>query len=198
MQAEPQAFDRVLSSMCTKPHPDAREAAERFLATNPGAPSTYTRVATLEDEAVAALGKVAGLDDPAGYIASGGTEANIQAVRIARDRADSRQPNVVMPESGHFSFQKAADVLGVDFESSRRTTITGLLSKPFAPRSTTTRQPSSTSRAPRSTAASIRSTNSAKLPHQSTRCSTSTPPGVGSCFPSPTTSGTSATRRSTR
>ncbi|QFU82866.1 tyrosine decarboxylase MfnA [Natronorubrum aibiense] len=114
MQIEPQAFDRVLSSMCTEPHPDAREAAERFLATNPGDPGTYPTVTALEDEAIAMLGELTGLEEPAGYIASGGTEANIQAVRIARERAETRTPNVIIPESGHFSFRKAADVLGVD------------------------------------------------------------------------------------
>ncbi|WP_280842082.1 tyrosine decarboxylase MfnA [Natronococcus sp. JC468] len=114
MQAEPQAFDRVLSSMCTEPHPDARDAAERFLATNPGDPATYQRVAALEDEAVALLGEIAGLADPAGYVASGGTEANVQAVRIARERTDSPRPNVVVSEAAHFSFQKAADVLEVE------------------------------------------------------------------------------------
>ncbi|ELY89157.1 L-tyrosine decarboxylase [Natrialba hulunbeirensis JCM 10989] len=121
MQREPQTFDRVLSSMCTTPHPVAREAAERFLATNPGDPGTYPTISSLEDEAIELLGEVAGLDDPAGYVASGGTEANIQAVRIARERARStaataETPTVVMPESGHFSFQKAANVLGVDLE----------------------------------------------------------------------------------
>ncbi|MFW5974248.1 MAG: tyrosine decarboxylase MfnA [Natrialbaceae archaeon] len=114
MQAEPQAFDRVLSSMCTEPHPVAREAAERFLATNPGDPGTYPNVAALEDDAVALLGEIAGLEDPAGYVASGGTEANVQAVRIARELADVDRPNVVLPESSHFSFRKAADVLGVE------------------------------------------------------------------------------------
>ncbi|WP_309138871.1 tyrosine decarboxylase MfnA [Haloterrigena gelatinilytica] len=114
MQSEPQAFDRVLSSMCTEPHPVARDAAERFLATNPGDPGTYPSVSTLEEDAIATLGSIAGLEEPAGYIASGGTEANIQAVRIARDRAERRRPNVVMPESAHFSFQKAADILGVE------------------------------------------------------------------------------------
>ncbi|MHC3438443.1 tyrosine decarboxylase MfnA [Natrialbaceae archaeon A-gly3] len=114
MQAEPQAFDRVLSSMCTEPHPAAREAAERFLATNPGDPGSYPTIADLEDETVTLLGEITGLEKAEGYVASGGTEANIQAVRIARERADTRSPNVVMPESGHFSFQKAADVLGVE------------------------------------------------------------------------------------
>ncbi|WIV65960.1 tyrosine decarboxylase MfnA [Natrialbaceae archaeon AArc-T1-2] len=114
MQAEPQAFDRVLSSMCTDPHPAAREAAERFLATNPGDPGSYPTVADLEDEVIDRLGEIAGLADPHGYVASGGTEANIQAVRISRNRAETETPNVVMSESGHFSFRKAANLLGVE------------------------------------------------------------------------------------
>ncbi|WP_089822012.1 tyrosine decarboxylase MfnA [Halogranum amylolyticum] len=122
---EPQQFDRVLSSMCTEPHPAAREAAMRFLATNPGDPATYQEVATLEGRAVDALGEVAGLADPHGYVASGGTEANVQAVRAARNLArdaDGRpgktdSPAVVAPESVHFSFQKAADVLGVELRT---------------------------------------------------------------------------------
>jgi len=114
MRAEPQAFDRVLSSMCTEPHPEAREAAERFLATNPGDPATYPAVAELEERAVALLGEVTGLADPAGYVATGGTESNIQAVRLARNRSVTHVPNVVAPESVHFSFHKAADVLGVE------------------------------------------------------------------------------------
>ncbi len=115
-RAEPQDFARVLSSMCTRPHPAARAAAERFLATNPGDPGTYRTVAGLEREAVELLGEVASLPDPAGYVTSGGTEANVQAVRVARNRARGRTdaPNVVAPESAHFSFTKAADVLGVE------------------------------------------------------------------------------------
>ena len=114
MRDEPQDFRRVLSSMCTEPHPVARAAAERFLATNPGDPGTYPTVAALEDRVVEAFGDVVGLDEPAGYVTSGGTEANIQAVRIARNRAVPGTPNVVVPESAHFSFQKAADVLGIE------------------------------------------------------------------------------------
>ncbi|WP_232687397.1 tyrosine decarboxylase MfnA [Halobacterium zhouii] len=109
----PQDFDRVLSSMCTEPHPSARDAATTFLADNPGDPATYPTVAELEEGAVAALGDVVGLDDPHGYVGSGGTEANLQAVRAARNVADG-DVNVVAPESAHFSFQKAADVLGVE------------------------------------------------------------------------------------
>ncbi|WP_459191767.1 tyrosine decarboxylase MfnA [Halosimplex sp. J119] len=119
--AEPQDFERVLSSMCTEPHPAAREAAERFLATNPGDPGTYESVAALEERAVELLGEVTGYPDPAGYVASGGTEANIQAIRIARNRADTDDPNVVAPTSAHFSFTKAADILGVEYRTAPTT-----------------------------------------------------------------------------
>jgi len=116
-RAGPQEFDRVLTSMCTEPHPKAREAAERFLATNPGDPGTYETVARLETEAVETLGEIAGLSDPAGYVTSGGTESNIQAVRIARNRAETDEPNVVAPKSAHFSFRKAAELLGVELRT---------------------------------------------------------------------------------
>ena len=116
-RGEPQDFDRVLTSMCTEPHPKAREAAERFLATNPGDPGTYESIVDLETEAIEMLGAVAGLEDPAGYITSGGTEANIQAIRIARNRAETDSPNVVAPASAHFSFRKAVEVLGVELRT---------------------------------------------------------------------------------
>ena len=124
-RATPQSFDRVLSSMCTEPHPDARAAAERFLATNPGDPATYAEVAELEARAVTALAEITGLDAPAGgaegsergYITGGGTEANLQAVRSARNRREVDNPNLVVPESAHFSFTKAADVLGVELRT---------------------------------------------------------------------------------
>jgi tyrosine decarboxylase/aspartate 1-decarboxylase len=114
---DPQDFGRVLSSMCTVPHPDAREAARRFLATNPGDPETYRTIAAVEDATVETLGAVAGLDDPEGYVAAGGTEANVQAVRAARELAATDAPNVVVPESAHFSFRKAADLLGVELRT---------------------------------------------------------------------------------
>jgi tyrosine decarboxylase/aspartate 1-decarboxylase len=119
--AEPQDFERVLSSMCTVPNPVARDAAERFLATNPGDPGTYETVADLEREAVGLLGEITGHSDPEGYVASGGTEANIQAVRIARNRADTDDPNVVAPASAHFSFNKAAEILGVELRTAPTT-----------------------------------------------------------------------------
>lgn len=110
----PTDFSTVLSSMCTPPHPAAREAAIEYLATNPGDPGTFPAVSALEQAAIERLGPLVGLDDPAGYIGSGGTEANIQAVRLARELAGCADPNVVVPASAHFSFDKAASILDVE------------------------------------------------------------------------------------
>jgi len=115
-RAEPQSFERVLSSMVTRPHPVARDAAERFLADNPGDPGTYPTIAALEEAAVESLGEVVRLAAPSGYVTGGGTEANLQAVRAARERGPAR-PNVVVPESAHFSFRKAAAVLDVELRT---------------------------------------------------------------------------------
>ena len=119
-QPEPQSFDRVLSSMCTEPHPAAREAAARFLASNPGDPATYETIATLESRAVEGLATLTDHPTPAdaaGYITAGGTEANIQAVRSARNRHASDDVSVVAPESVHFSFHKAAALLDVELRT---------------------------------------------------------------------------------
>ena len=113
----PQDFERVLSSMCTVPHPAAHDEAVRFLSSNPGDPATYQTIAELEDEAVDLLGEITGLDDPFGYITSGGTEANIQAVHAARNLAETDAPNLVAPESSHFSLTKAAEMLGVELRT---------------------------------------------------------------------------------
>jgi tyrosine decarboxylase / aspartate 1-decarboxylase len=81
MQAEPQAFDRGLSSMCTEPQPAAREAAERFLSTNPGDSVTCQQVAALEDEAVTTLGEVADLE--AVWVSVGSDTAAVVGVASA-------------------------------------------------------------------------------------------------------------------
>lgn len=121
MERRPEDFSRVLSSMCTRPHPAARAAAETFLATNPGDPGTFPSVAALEDEAVSMLGEIVGLPEAAGYIGTGGTEANLQAVRVAKCLADTDTPNIVVPTSAHFSFDKAAAILDVEL---RRVEVT--------------------------------------------------------------------------
>ena len=112
-------YSQVLSSMCTVPHPLALRAHEIFIETNLGDPGIFQGTKKLEALLLKLLGEILHNPKVAGYISSGGTEANIQGIRAARNLMrgkidDSRKPNIVIPKSAHFSFEKIGDILGVE------------------------------------------------------------------------------------
>lgn len=107
------ASGRILSSMCTSPHPLVGRIYPRFQETNLGDPGLFEGTWELEKEAVRMLGSLVGHEKACGFILSGGTEANITALWIARNRIKRSTPEVVIPESAHFSFDKAANLLGL-------------------------------------------------------------------------------------
>lgn len=104
-------YDRFFSTMCTKPHPIAVAAQNMFLETNLGDPGLFPGVAELEEKVVAMLGEMLGCPNASGYISTGGTESNIQAIRAARNEAGISNANIVVPASAHFSFDKIGDLL---------------------------------------------------------------------------------------
>ena len=70
----------------------------------------------MEDEAISSLGELLGESNVHGYIITGGTEANIMAMRAARNTFKLKNPNcdnieIIVPKSAHFSFKKASDML---------------------------------------------------------------------------------------
>jgi len=105
------SYDRFFSTMCTKPHPIAVRAHDMFLETNLGDPGLFPGVADLEQQVVRMLGELLGCANVAGYISTGGTESNIQAIRAARNEAGKKNGNIVVPASAHFSFDKIGDLL---------------------------------------------------------------------------------------
>jgi len=104
---------KILSSMCTTSHPFAKKVFQLFMDTNLGDPGLFKGTKSLEEEAVAMLGGLLGYPDAKGYILSGGTEANVTALWIARNMKSNRGAEVIVSESGHFSLQKAANLLGL-------------------------------------------------------------------------------------
>lgn len=107
-------YRSILSSMCTPPHPVAVRAHTLFLETNLGDPGLFPGTASLERLLVKRLADLFHAPGACGYATSGGTESNIQVLRIARALCGKPRPNVVMPESAHFSFSKAGDMLGLE------------------------------------------------------------------------------------
>lgn len=106
----------IMGSMCTAPHEVAAIASSLFLEVNLGDPAHFAGAARLEHEVLGDLLELFHAPRGAqGRFTSGGTEANILACWMARERTKRRQ--VVVPASAHFSFEKAARLLDMELVS---------------------------------------------------------------------------------
>ena len=96
------------------------QAYAAFSAVNMLDPTAFPSVAALENDVVGAMLDVFGApDDAVGTFTSGGTESCMLAVKAARDvgggaRAQGRRRNVVLADSAHPAFAKAAAWLDLD------------------------------------------------------------------------------------
>lgn len=108
------SYDKVLGAMCTKPHPIAVKAHMQFISSNLGDFGLFSGTKELEDKVIKMMGSLLGDSNACGYISTGGTESNVQALRVARNLSKKKNPNVIIPASAHFSFGKAADLLGLE------------------------------------------------------------------------------------
>ncbi len=104
---------RILCSMCTKPHPIAQRAYRMFLESNLGDPGLFPGSVQLEKEAIEQLASLMHDRNAAGFLVSGGTEANLLAVLAARNMVNVENPEVILPDSAHFSFQKICNQLNL-------------------------------------------------------------------------------------
>jgi tyrosine decarboxylase/aspartate 1-decarboxylase len=108
-------YDFILSSMCTVPHSVAVRAHCMFMETNLGDPGLFRGTSSLEQLLISRFATLFHCPGAGGYATSGGTESNIQALRLAKaERSDSTSPNIIVPDSAHFSFKKACDILGLE------------------------------------------------------------------------------------
>ncbi|HDM36851.1 MAG TPA: tyrosine decarboxylase MfnA [Candidatus Syntrophoarchaeum butanivorans] len=107
-------YTRILSSMCTHPHPIAKIAHNLFLEANLGDPGLFPGTKAIEEEVISMIAALLGDRDATGYITTGGTESNIQAIRAFRNASGKDGENIVVPASAHFSFDKIGDLLRVE------------------------------------------------------------------------------------
>lgn len=101
----------ILGSMCSEPHPVAKKVYRKFISTNVGDPGLFPNLKQLENEYIKELGKMLGNSFAEGMVVTGGSEANILAMWTAKNRAENGEREVILPESCHFSFEKAAKLL---------------------------------------------------------------------------------------
>jgi len=100
----------ILGSMCTVPHPIARETYPQFLEANLGDPELCPGTKEIESRYIHFISTL--LHAPktsAGQIVSGGTEGNITAMWIAKQLSGKKE--ILLPVSAHFSFQKIASLM---------------------------------------------------------------------------------------
>ena len=104
---------KILCSMCTRPHPIAKIAHRLFLESNLGDPGLFLGSLRLEREVIRKLAAFLNGEGSVGFLVSGGTEANLMALLAARNMKNIGSPEVVLPESAHFSFTKICGLLGL-------------------------------------------------------------------------------------
>jgi tyrosine decarboxylase/aspartate 1-decarboxylase len=110
----------ILGSMCTEPLEFGREVYLKYLSKNLGDPGLFPGTAKLEKAIVSELGELFGEKNIIGTLTTGGSEANLIAMRIAKKlHPKIDKPEVVAPESAHISFDKAADLLDIKLRKAR-------------------------------------------------------------------------------
>ncbi len=105
---------RVFASMCTEPLEIAKEAYMEFIESNLGNPGLYPGTKEMEKEVHEAVRWLINGDRMKGVSVGGGTEGNIIALWRAREKTGNRK--VILPESAHFSFEKACSLLDMEPE----------------------------------------------------------------------------------
>ncbi len=110
----------ILGSMCTNPHDFGKEIYMKYISKNLGDPGLFLGTTKLEEELINEIGDLFNGKNIIGTFTSGGSEANIIAMRIAKKlHPEIANPEVVLPVSSHISFDKAADLLGIKLRKAK-------------------------------------------------------------------------------
>ena len=107
---------RILGSMCTQAHPIAQKAFIQFLESNLGDPGLFKGTKAIEDKVLKMISSFLSIENPVGHIVTGGTEANIMAMTVAKYLFQEKHegtPEIILPVSAHFSFKKIISMLSL-------------------------------------------------------------------------------------
>src|SRR5262245_10668869 len=95
----------------------AQEAFQRFFSTSPLSPKVFPSLQRFAGDIIQMSAALLHATEPIGTVTTGGTESNTLAVLSARERGRTERgitaPEIVLPRSGHPSFNKAAHLLGL-------------------------------------------------------------------------------------
>lgn len=105
---------KILASMCSNPLKISKRIQSLAIEKNLGDEFLFPGSKDIEKETVSMLGNFLSNSNAAGHIVSGGTEANITALWVAKKKCKDGRNEVILPKSAHFSFERAADILGLN------------------------------------------------------------------------------------
>ena len=101
----------ILGSMCTEPLDLAKEIYLKYISKNLGDPGLFLGTAALEEELAQEIGELFGGKDIVGTFTTGGSEANLIAMRIAKKiHPEINHPEFIVFWS--FNLKKLFDNLG--------------------------------------------------------------------------------------
>jgi tyrosine decarboxylase/aspartate 1-decarboxylase len=103
---------RILSAVSTRPLDVTLDAYGIFSDVNALDTHVFPEASAIETEVIEWFGRVLKNPKAAGYVATGGTEANFSALWAARKLYPKRK-KIIVPESAHYSIEKAADIMGL-------------------------------------------------------------------------------------
>jgi len=106
---------RIISSVSTEPLDFAVEAFNIFSDTNALDVNIFPEVQKLEREIIDWFGTALKNPEIDGYITTGGTEANIAALFVAKKINPGRR-EIIVPESAHYSIKRAADLMDLEIK----------------------------------------------------------------------------------
>lgn len=110
----------ILGSMCTEPLDIGKEIYLKYISKNLGDPGLFQGSFELEKEVIQEIGELLGSKEVIGTFTTGGTEANLIFMRIAKKlRPEIKNPEIIVPASAHMSFDKGQDLLGVTLKKAR-------------------------------------------------------------------------------
>lgn len=110
----------ILGSMCTDAHKVGKDIYCKYVSKNLGDPGLFPGTADLENAVIREIGELFNGQDIIGSFTTGGSEANLIAMRIAkRLHPEIQNPEAVLPVSAHMSFDKAADLLDIKLKKAK-------------------------------------------------------------------------------
>ncbi|UYP46327.1 L-aspartate/L-glutamate decarboxylase [Candidatus Lokiarchaeum ossiferum] len=111
---------KILGAMTTEPHEFAKLVYAKYMNRNLGDRGINPGTAEIEHKTISLLGNLLGDNNIQGNMTSGGTEANLIAMYLAkRSKPYVKNPSIVIPESAHYSFDKAAALMGLQLRRAR-------------------------------------------------------------------------------